>query len=212
MGEQAGLRVIKRYANRKLYDMRESCYITHDEIAALVRSGEEIKIIDNRTKEDLTTATLTQILFDKERRTKKSLPLDTLRNLFKEGGEFIQRHIAQPVSNLKDEAEKNVRKVFRPRAGDKAYELEVPDLDEADLAIDLSGRGSGKASEAVREWVAGTQQAYESLQRSVEERWGIIMSQLGQFDRSHRRVEALEQRVEALEALVATLTAKRSEG
>ena len=38
-------RVIKRYANRKLYDMRESCYITHDEIATLVKGGEDVKII-----------------------------------------------------------------------------------------------------------------------------------------------------------------------
>src|SRR5690606_28939688 len=116
MAEQKAPRVIKRYANRKLYDMSESCYITHDEIAALVRRGEEIKIIDNRTKEDLTTATLTQILFEKERKTKRGIPVETLRTLIQTGGEFVQ--------SLRDEAEKKLPKVFRPR--DKAGEVEEP--------------------------------------------------------------------------------------
>ena len=91
MAKTAQPRVIKRYANRKLYDMSESCYITHDEIANLVEAGEEVRIIDNKTKEDLTTRTLTQILFEKEKRNRRTLPLQTLRGLFQTSGDFIQR-------------------------------------------------------------------------------------------------------------------------
>ena len=47
-------RVVKRYSNRKLYDTRESRYVTLLQIAEMVRAGEEVQIIDNTTKDDLT--------------------------------------------------------------------------------------------------------------------------------------------------------------
>ncbi|HEX5656532.1 MAG TPA: polyhydroxyalkanoate synthesis regulator DNA-binding domain-containing protein, partial [Polyangiales bacterium] len=50
--QSANPRVIKRYANRKLYDTRSSRYVTLPQIAELVRSGEDVQIIDNRTKEN----------------------------------------------------------------------------------------------------------------------------------------------------------------
>lgn len=55
-------RTIKKYANRKLYDTQQSCYITLDEIADLIRTGQDITVIDNKTKEDITYKTLVQLL------------------------------------------------------------------------------------------------------------------------------------------------------
>lgn len=55
-------RTIKKYANRKLYDTQQSCYITLDEIAELIRTGQDITVIDNKTKEDITYKTLVQLL------------------------------------------------------------------------------------------------------------------------------------------------------
>ena len=60
-------RVIKRYANRKLYDTRESRYVTLQDIAEFVRIGENVQIIDNKSKEDLTRVTLAQIIYEEER-------------------------------------------------------------------------------------------------------------------------------------------------
>ena len=57
-------KVIKRYTNRKLYDTVESRYVTLDEIAQMIKAGAEVQIIDNRTKEDLTSVTLAQIIFE----------------------------------------------------------------------------------------------------------------------------------------------------
>lgn len=98
-----GVRTIKRYANRKLYDTANSRYITLEEIAKIVQSGDEILIIDNRTKEDLTAITLTQILFEEEKKQKRLLPLQTLRNVIQSGGDFFQRKMVTP---LKEEAGK----------------------------------------------------------------------------------------------------------
>ena len=64
-------KVIKRYANRKLYDTVESRYVTLEEIAEMVKAGAEVRIVDNRTKDDLTSVTLAQIIFEEERRPRR---------------------------------------------------------------------------------------------------------------------------------------------
>jgi PHB accumulation regulatory protein/poly(hydroxyalkanoate) granule associated protein phasin len=60
--------LIKKYANRKLYDTRTSSYITLEGIAALVRDGHEIKVVDRETAQDLTQVTLSQIVLSEEKR------------------------------------------------------------------------------------------------------------------------------------------------
>ena len=67
-------KVIKRYTNRKLYDTVESRYVTLDEIAEMVKQGVEVKIVDNRSKEDLTSVTMAQIVFEEEKK-KNQMPL-----------------------------------------------------------------------------------------------------------------------------------------
>lgn len=74
-------RIIKRYTNRKLYDTRDSRYVTLSQIASMVRAGEEMKVIDNATKEDLTSLTLAQIIYEQEKQQAEVLPLSALREL-----------------------------------------------------------------------------------------------------------------------------------
>lgn len=183
MSDRREPRIIKRYANRKLYDMSESCYITHEEIATLVRHGEEVRIIDNRTQEDLTSATLTQILLDEEKRVKRPLPIDTLRNFFQTGGDFIQKKIKQPVASLREEAEEKVRRVFGRRE-DKAAAEAVEAAPTPPPVV--------KPKPA------------ESLKEAIEERWLEIQHSLAQLD-FPKRINDLERRIEELEAEVATL-------
>ena len=73
-------RTIKRYANRKLYDTRDSRYVTLDHIAAMVRAGDDVRVVDNTTRADLTTATLAQIIFEEEKKTPR-LSLAGLREI-----------------------------------------------------------------------------------------------------------------------------------
>ena len=63
------MRTIKRYQNRKLYDTHRSSYVTLEEIAHIIRSGSDIKVIDNRTGKDITYMTQIQLLFDQEKKT-----------------------------------------------------------------------------------------------------------------------------------------------
>lgn len=90
-------KVIKRYTNRKLYDTVESRYVTLDEIAEMVKQGVEVKIVDNRTKEDLTSVTLAQIVFEEEKK-KNQMPLSVLREIIRQPGERINDFISTQVS------------------------------------------------------------------------------------------------------------------
>ena len=106
------MKLIKRYSNRKLYDTERSCYVTLDEIAVMVRQGEEVSIIDNRTGEDLTTVTLAQIVFEEEKRDRRMLPIQTLRMIIQTPGEFIQR-LAKPVSDFREQTQHQVERLRR---------------------------------------------------------------------------------------------------
>lgn len=113
-------RVIKRYQNRKLYDTIASRYVTLDDIAALIRQGEDVQIIDNQNHDDLTSVTLTQIIFEQEKKKKSLLPLATLRNIIQSGGEkivdFVQSSIESGVSSIthaREEAERYIDKIIK---------------------------------------------------------------------------------------------------
>ncbi len=78
------MRTIKRYSNRKLYDTQESHYVTLQQIAGLIRNGDEVRVIDKDTQRDLTSATLAQIIFEEERRGPQ-LPTSGLRQIIQAG-------------------------------------------------------------------------------------------------------------------------------
>ncbi len=78
------MRIIRRYSNRKLYDSQESHYVTLQQLAALVRAGEEIQVVNKSTLQDLTAATLAQIIFEEEKRGPR-LSVAGLRNIITNG-------------------------------------------------------------------------------------------------------------------------------
>ena len=95
---------IKRYPNRKLYDTEAKRYITLDGIAALIREGEEVTIIDHKSNEDLTAVTLTQIIFEQEKKQSGFLPKSVLTGLVRTGGDTIntlRRGLSVPLDLVK---------------------------------------------------------------------------------------------------------------
>ncbi|HET9837059.1 MAG TPA: polyhydroxyalkanoate synthesis regulator DNA-binding domain-containing protein [Candidatus Angelobacter sp.] len=73
--------VIKKYGNRRLYDTAAKQYVNLDDIAALIRQGAEVKVVDATTGEDLTRVTLTQIISEDAKDRPTGLPLELLRQL-----------------------------------------------------------------------------------------------------------------------------------
>lgn len=76
-----GLIIIKKYANRRLYDTSTSSYVTLDHLSELVREGRDFEVRDAKTGEDLTRQVLTQIIFEQETKGEGALPLNFLRQL-----------------------------------------------------------------------------------------------------------------------------------
>jgi polyhydroxyalkanoate synthesis repressor PhaR len=89
--------VIKKYANRRLYDTSTSRYINLEDIAAMVRNGKEVQVVDAATGEDLTRVTLTQIIVEDAKEQPSGLPLELLRQLIvasdRVGQEFIMWYL-----------------------------------------------------------------------------------------------------------------------
>ena len=77
--------LIKKYGNRKLYDLSRRCYVTLEGIAGLIRAGKQIKVIDSTSNQDLTTVTLAQIVLEGEKKRKNLLPVTFLHHLIQYG-------------------------------------------------------------------------------------------------------------------------------
>lgn len=90
-------KIIKRYQNRKLYDTSDSCYVTLEDISDMIKQGEEVEVIDNETKEDLTAVTLAQIIFEEQKRKTHVLPLNTFTQIIQSGGETLKEVVAKTI-------------------------------------------------------------------------------------------------------------------
>lgn len=107
--------IIKRYPNRKLYDTEAKRYITLDGIAELIRDGAEVQVVDHTTDEDLTAVTLTQIIFEQEKRNSGFLPKSVLTGLVRAGGDTLntlRRSLNSPLEFFKhvdEEIEKRMQ-------------------------------------------------------------------------------------------------------
>jgi len=88
-------KIIKRYQNRKLYDTDASCYVTLDEIAEMIQQGEEVTVVDNRNQKDITASTLTQIIFEKQKRSETPVPIATLRHIIQTGDGSFSAFLAK---------------------------------------------------------------------------------------------------------------------
>lgn len=105
---------IKRYPNRKLYDTAAKHYISLDRITELIRTGEDIRVLDHVTGEDLTTLVLMQIIVEQEKRHSGFLPLDVLTGLAQAGGNTLaqlRRSLTAPLDLLCQVDEEIARRV-----------------------------------------------------------------------------------------------------
>src|SRR5258708_7757546 len=153
-------RIIKRYANRKLYDTEHSRYVTLDQISEMIRNGDDVKIVDNKTKEDLTTVTLAQIIFEEEKKQRSFLPLNAMRNIIQSGGEWFaeaQRRVQSILPGKKKDAE---------AGGDPPVGAAAPA--EPATAAEAEAAAKKKSLAALREWVDHSKHRLEDWQKQVD--------------------------------------------
>ena len=148
-------KIIKRYGNRKLYDTEQSSYVVLNDIAKMIRNNEEVCVIDNETKDDITNSTLTQIIFGAEKKSTFSAPLDILKSiimkgdgslsnflaeigLFKAGGSVQSKQPAHSYSEKRRGASLEDRIVSAASSSqhDMVEESELPELPNANKNLD----------------------------------------------------------------------------
>ena len=99
--------VIKKYANRRLYNTQTSSYVTLDHLAAMVKEGTEFEVQDARTGEDITRSVLTQIIFEEEAKGQNLLPIKFLRQLIRFYGDSLQAFVPGYLDMSMDSFSKN---------------------------------------------------------------------------------------------------------
>jgi len=117
-------RRIKRYSNRKLYDTDASEYVSLSDIAALVRSGETVEVVDNATGEDLTAQTLTQIILEEGKEGEHVIPSELLHQLLRRSGQMFDTGVDQIRSTVDDLMKSSLGHLKRLVQSPQAQELD----------------------------------------------------------------------------------------
>ena len=178
-------RVIKRYSNRKLYDTKDSRYVTLLQIAEMVRTGEEVQIIDNNTKEDLTEVTLAQIIYEeqKQKASSRNVPLQTLKELIHQRTEKVLSDLREgPIGRLIPGSGKSEP----PKAAAEGESQSA----QADNGADATGKQS------LVDQAKGT---WEEWQHKIDERVKAVVPNILPWQQLQHEVKRLNARIEELE-------------
>jgi polyhydroxyalkanoate synthesis repressor PhaR len=163
-------RIIKRYSNRKLYDTKDSRYVTLLQIAEMVRGGEEVQIIDNNTKDDLTEVTLAQIIYEEQKAHSRNVPLQTLKELIHARTEKVLADLREgPIGRLIPGAK--------------------PGEEKADVVT----------KEPKPTLVDQAKEKIEEVQHTLDERIRAILASFRPLQQLQQEVRRLNERIEELE-------------
>jgi polyhydroxyalkanoate synthesis repressor PhaR len=172
-------RLIKRYGNRKLYDTQESRYVTLEAIAAFVKQGEEVSVVDNDTGEDLTAVTFAQIILEEERRKNGFLPLPILRKIIQHGEATIQ-DIATRVGDGMEAIGS-----IGERAGKRVQEL--------------VNKGPQQGKAILEDLLAQPQRQLEALQKRIDAGVKKSVEKITSIPTVQKEIERIERSIARLE-------------
>ena len=183
---------IKRYANRKLYDTKSKKYITLDKIAKLLKAGEEISVLDNKTGEDITAATVSQILARTKQGQTDNGASNVMIQLLRKGPgtlvDYGKKYISlwdRALTMADEEIDRLVERLVK--------EKEITPSEGSRLKKDMLNR-----AEDMKKWIA------EKIDQRVNEALDLMnlaskekVSQLtGKIDTLTRKVQNLEKKLE----------------
>jgi polyhydroxyalkanoate synthesis repressor PhaR len=166
-------RIIKRYSNRKLYDTKDSRYVTLLQIAGMVRAGEEVQIIDNNTKDDLTEITLAQIIYEEQKSHSRNVPLQTLKDLIHARTERVLADLREgPIGRL----------IPGAKAGEEKVEVTAKETKDPKPTL-----------------VDQAKEKLEEMQHNLDERVRTVLASFRPLQQLQQEVKRLNERLEELE-------------
>ena len=178
------VRLIKRYPNRKFYDTWNSTYVTLEDISNMIKKGYDVKVIDNKTGEDITPIILSQVFFEEGKRRRATLPISVLKKLIIGGEETISQFFAKiaqsSFQSLKD-------------------------------ASDRISEGTDDGVALVKELLLSTQGMIDEFQRRIDQKTREFLDKLALAPSQTKKVEELEKKVVELEEKIALLEKKLEE-
>ncbi len=179
---------IKRYANRKLYDSTDKNYITLDQISALIKAGQEISVVDNQTGEDLTSATISQILARDKKIKNGDVVSSVLIQLLRKGGgtlvDYGKKYVSLWESGLtmaEDEIDKLVNRLVKDK--------ELSEFEGSKLKKDLAGR-----TDNLKKWIG------DKIDQRINHTLNLMnLATKDQVADLTAKIDALTRKVEKLE-------------
>ena len=155
-----GLVIIKKYANRRLYNTETSSYITLEHLATMTREGRDFKVVDAKTEEDITHNVLTQIIMEEESRGETMLPVNFLRQLISMYGDSMQKMVPGYLEASMDSFRRNQEQFKSAVEGAFAHspfaDLAKRNLAMFDVATHAFAPGTAAAAAAAAAPSAGT--------------------------------------------------------
>lgn len=178
--------IIKRYANRKLYDTQSKQYVTLEAIAVLVRAGVDVQVIDNETDEDLTALILSQIILEQEKQRKDFLPHSVLSALIQAGGSSLK--------NLRHKLERPLELINQV---DELIEQRLNQLvEKGELAEEHARQLRLKLTNQKQDLPAGSQVPDEVLLRILEKQ---MLASQEEFQNLRVQFTALVEKLDELD-------------
>lgn len=185
------MRLIKKYANRKLYDISEKRYLTMDRLADLIKSGEEVSIIDNETGDDITAAIVSQLLGREKARGKEGVPSNVLMQMLRKGPGTLFGYGKKYVSlwqnallMSRDEIEKLINSLVR--------EKEISESEGRNLKQELLSQTNN-----LKTWIM------ETIDHRVNEALSMMnLASKDQVNALNKRIDVLNRKMAELEARI----------
>lgn len=138
--------IIKKYANRRLYNTESSSYVTLDRLAEMVRQKREFKVVDAKTNDDITHSVLTQIIMDEESRGKTMLPVNFLRQLIGMYGDNMQAMVPDYLEASLDAFQRNQNQFRTAMAG--AFTAPFTEIAKRNMELFAAATGNMPAKPA----------------------------------------------------------------
>jgi polyhydroxyalkanoate synthesis repressor PhaR len=179
--------IIKKYANRRLYHTGTSTYVTLEDLARMVKNGEEFLVQDAKSGEDITRAVLGQIIFEHEGRGQHLLPIEFLRQLIRFYGDSMQTllptYLESSLATFSRDREKLREQMTKAISGDALGMMEEQARRNMEMFSEAMrmwvpfARGNGEAPGAKRP--AARDEEIEALRRQLKDMQKTIDSIAG---------------------------------
>jgi len=170
--------IIKKYANRRLYNTGSSSYITLDDLSKMTRDGVEFQVVDAKTGDDITHSILTQIIMEEEEKGEQMLPVSFLRQLISMYGNSMQAMMPSYLEATMDNFRANqskLREAFEKGMANnpfaKLHETNMAMMRAASEAFipKSSGASKGQPDGSAREEIAVLREQMAAMQKKLDE-------------------------------------------